>query len=51
MDALHQLAWPLARLGEALAALARHHGLTLPERETPPPAAILERQGGEALTA
>jgi ATP-binding cassette subfamily B protein len=45
MEVLHTLAWPLARLGEALEAVARHCGLPLQQRETPTPPAGLGRDG------
>jgi hypothetical protein len=32
MEALLALAWPLARLGEALETMARHSGLPLSQR-------------------
>ena len=49
MEALHTLAWPLARLGEALEAVARRCGLSLHQRETPTPPAGLGQDGGADL--
>jgi ABC-type multidrug transport system fused ATPase/permease subunit len=49
MEALHTLAWPLARLGEALEMVARHHGLPLRQRETPTPPEGLGGEGGAEL--
>ena len=49
MEALHTLAWALARLGEALEAVARHRGLPLYQRETPTPPAGLGRDDPAAL--
>ena len=49
MDALHALAWPLARLGEAIETVARHRGIPLPQRETPTPPKGLGRDGQAEL--
>jgi ATP-binding cassette subfamily B protein len=51
MPALQTLAWPLARLGEAIETVARRRGMPLHERETSVPPAELEREGGAALGA
>jgi ATP-binding cassette subfamily B protein len=49
MEAVHGLAWPLARLGEALETVARHCGLPLHRRETPTPPAGLARDDAAEL--
>jgi hypothetical protein len=51
MPTLQTLAWPLARLGEAIETVARRCGLPLHEREPSVPPAELEREAGAALGA
>jgi ATP-binding cassette, subfamily B, bacterial len=51
MRDLHTMAWPAARLGEALEALARRSGLAPQERETLGPPEGLAREGAAALGA
>jgi ATP-binding cassette subfamily B protein len=49
MRDLNTLAWPVARLGEALEAMARRSGLASGERETPVPPEGLAQEEAEAL--
>jgi ATP-binding cassette, subfamily B, bacterial len=49
VTALEPLAWPMARLGEALEALARYSGLLRHSVETPRPPAGLECASGEEV--
>src|SRR5215831_9104279 len=51
MRDLNTLVWPVARLGEALEAMARRSGLAPGERETPVPPEGLARDNTEALGA
>ena len=51
MRDLHTLTWPVARLGEALEALARHSGLAPSGQETPMPPAGLTQEAAAALGA
>ena len=49
MLALHELAWPLTRLGEAIETVARKHGLLANQHETPTPPDRLGQDGGVEL--
>jgi ATP-binding cassette subfamily B protein len=49
MPHLNDLAWPMVRLGEAMAALAQHRGLAPRVRATPEPPEGLAQEGAEAL--
>jgi ATP-binding cassette, subfamily B, bacterial len=51
MGELHALAWPVARLGELIEAVARHCGLPLSGRETPRPPEGLAQASAEMLGA
>ena len=51
MGELHALAWPVARLGELIEAVARHGGLPLSGRETPRPPEGLAQASAEMLGA
>src|SRR5262249_961302 len=51
MHDLNTLAWPVTRLGEALATLARYCGLVPRERESPEPPEGVAQEDVEALGA
>src|SRR5262249_41153029 len=51
MDELHALAWPVARLGELIEAVAQHRGLPLSGRDTPHPPEGLAQADTEGLAA